>query len=332
MMGGMGPFGRIGLATAILFAVSPLLAPGSLGYSALSSTLPFAAILAVVAVGQSLVIQQGGLDLSVPSVMSLSALLATMWSGESAVGLAAILVAIPAGMALIGASTGSIVSGLGVPPIVATLAANALVLGVIQVVSGGYTRDAPRDLTSFAVFKVIGIPMVVWIALLIVAALHILGKSSVLGRRLEAIGTSPSAARAAGLPIRRHVISAYAGSALLAGVAGVMAAGFLRTPALNVGDSYLLAAVTAAVLGGVSLAGGKASFAASGIGALFLAQMEQLILTRGGSSAIQDIFSAAIIAFAAGLQLRLKMSRRNSEKGDSVKQLTPAGPTTLSRS
>ena len=147
-------FAAIWLATAILFAVSPLLASGSVSHGALLSMLPFAAILAIAGIGQTLVIQQRGLDLSVPGMITLSTIIVTtVPHGDRArlplaiglVGLACIASGVVSGLAI---------SWLGVTPLVATLGVNALLTGVVfQITNGASTSSATPGLARFALAK-----------------------------------------------------------------------------------------------------------------------------------------------------------------------------------
>ena len=106
-------------------------------------------------------------------------------------------------------------------------------------------------------------------------------RKTVLGRRFVAVGASPAAARAAGIPVRAYELGTYIVAALAYGGAGILIAGFLRTPGIATGNDYLLPTIAAVVLGGTSLAGGRGSVIATAGGALFLTQLEQVVLGMG---------------------------------------------------
>jgi len=139
----LGAFGPIWTATILLFAVSPIVAHGALSNSALQAMLPFAGILAIAAIGQTLVIQQGGLDLSVPGTFSLGVVLVTVVPGgdpgKLALGLAVVLgVGLAAGLL-----NGLLVTRLGITSLVATLGMNAVLVGtVLQVTHGSINYGA----------------------------------------------------------------------------------------------------------------------------------------------------------------------------------------------
>jgi ribose transport system permease protein len=292
-------------ATILLFLASGLLQPQSLGSSALSGMLPFAAILAIVSLGQTLVIQQGGIDLSVPGVVSLSAVIVSYYAvnhqGPDGPALGtAILCAYAAALAA-GVINGLLVSVAGVAPIVATIGMNALLYGVNLKISGGTPVSTPEAMTRFANAKIFGVTVLAGLAVLIAAALIFLIKKTVFGRRFEAAGASPRAARAAGLTSGRYQIAAYAGAALLYCTGGVLLGGIMQLPSAFQGDTYLMPSIAAVVLGGTSLFGGSGNLAATVIAALFLTQLQQLVLTTGASIGVQYLFQGAAIIVGVGV-------------------------------
>jgi ribose transport system permease protein len=298
-----GPYVAIWPATALLFAISPLVAGGSDGTSALRSTLPFAAILAIVGVGQTLVIQQRGLDLSVPGVISLAAILVTKLPGGSDSGLLAAIGVVVGVSALSGLVSGLAVTRLGITPLVATLGVNALLLGtILQITGGTAAASAPPALASFAFGRILGVSYLLLIALALVAVVAFVIRRTAAGRRFVAIGTSAPAARAAGMPVGRYQAATYAVAAVCYGLAGILVAGFLQTPGLSAGDSYLLPSIAAVVLGGTSLAGGGGSVLATAVGALFLTQLQQVVFGAGAPASVQLLIQS--IAIGLGMALR----------------------------
>lgn len=298
-----GPYAAIWPATALLFAVSPLVASGSDGSSALRSTLPFAAILAIVGIGQTLVIQQRGLDLSVPGVISLSAILVTKLPNGSDSGLLTAVIVVILASALAGLVSGLAVTRLGITPLVATLGVNALLLGtILQITGGSSAASAPPALASFTFGRVVGVSYLVLIALALVAGVAFVVRRTTTGRRFVAIGTSAVAARAAGMPVRRYQAVTYSIAAVCYGLAGMLVAGYLQTPGLSAGNNYLLPSIAAVVLGGTSLAGGGGSVLATAVGALFLTQLQQVVFGAGAPTSVQLLVQS--IAIGLGMALR----------------------------
>lgn len=315
-------FASIWVATAALFAVSPLLASGSDSRSALLSMLPFAAILAIAAIGQTLVIQQRGLDLSVAGMITLTTIIVTkVPNGDGgklpeAIGLV-VLACVCSGLV-----SGTAITRFGITPLVATLGTGALLQGaILQITNGTANISTPASLDTFALDKTLGIPNTVLIAagvLLLVAAVI---RSTVLGRRFVAVGASPPAAHAAAIRVRTYELGTYVAAALAYGTAGVLVAGYLRTPGIGSGDDYLLPTIAAVVLGGTSLAGGTGSVIATAGGALFLTQLEQVVLGMGAPNSVQLVIQGAIIALGMGLRtapwdrLRPLLARRGAAAG-----------------
>jgi ribose transport system permease protein len=296
-----GPATAIVLATALLFLASWVLEPGSVRHSSLLGMLPFAAILAIVAVGQTLVVQQGGIDLSVPGMISLTVVIVTRYpNGDSGKLATALLFAFGAAI-VAGTLTGLLVSRVGITAIVTTLGMNALLYGGVLQISGGTPRTTTDALHSFASGRVLGVPSTVPIAIAITAAVGFLVKRTVAGRRFEGVGASTTGARAAGLVVRRYQLAAYVGATLLYCAGGVLLAGVVSTPSAFQGDSYLLPSVAAVVLGGTSLLGGRGSVVASAVAALFLTQLDQLLLTSGVSDAAQSLVEAGALVLGLAI-------------------------------
>jgi ribose transport system permease protein len=299
------PGTRAFIAVVVLFAVSPLIAPASVGGTAVISMLPFAALIAIVAIGQTFVIQQGGLDLSLPGAVTLGALLVSTLGSVPNIGLPMAIVIAIVGTSLFGLLSGIIVALFGLPPLVVTIATNALMIGAVQAISGGFSGQSDPDLSAFAISKFFGIPVLAVIALVIVLVVQAVLKFTRLGRRFELVGENPRSAEIIGVPVRRFVISAYWLAGALAATAGVLLAGLLRTPTLTAGDNYLLPSIAAVVLGGTALTGGRGSLVGTAFGALFLAQLTQLVQTFTTLTAVQNIVQALIIGVGIVAQLQL---------------------------
>jgi len=297
------PGTRALIAVLALFAISPLIAIGSVSPTAVVSMLPFAALIAIVAIGQTLVIQQGGLDLSIPGAVTLGALIAAKFGTEWDLG-TAIIVAI-LGTSLFGMLSGAVIAFFGLPPLVVTIASNALMIGAVQAISGGFSEQSAKALSDFALSRLGGIPVLAYFALGIVVIVHVVLKLTRVGRRFELVGENPRSAANIGIGTRGYVISAYWLSTLLAAAAGVLLAGLLRLPTLTAGNDYLLPSIAAVVLGGTALTGGKGSLVGTALGALFLAQLGQLVQTFTQATAVQNIVQALIIGVGIVAQLQL---------------------------
>jgi ribose transport system permease protein len=285
----------IAIATGALFLASLVLEPNSLRGSVLQGMLPFAAVLAIAAMGQTLVIQQRGIDLSVPGVMSLVVVLVTHQpNGDDGKLLSAILLAFAVSIAA-GLVVGLLVTRIGITPIVTTLGVNALLFGEIVQISKGSPTTTTGALHSFATGHVLGVPTTIVIAAALMLLISFIVKRTTVGRRFEAVGANARTARAAGISPMRYQVGAYVGANILYCCAAILLAGIVTTPSVFSGNSYLLPTVAAVVLGGTSLLGGIGSVGATAVAALFLTQLDQFVLATGASSAVQNLVQAAAL-------------------------------------
>ncbi|HXR13044.1 MAG TPA: ABC transporter permease [Solirubrobacteraceae bacterium] len=319
------------MATALLFAISPLLASNSLSKSALLSMLPFASMLAAAAIGQTLVIQQRGLDLTVPGMILLTTVIITQHAGGSNAGLPVAILLVVLACAASGVVSGLAITQFGITPLIATLGVNALLMGTVyQLTSGQATGSSPSTLTSFAAHKTLGVPNTAIVALIAVIVVAVLIRATVPGRRFVAVGASAAATHAAGIRVSSYVIATYVSASLAYGLAGILIAGYFPTPGLGAGSTYLLPTIAAVVLGGTSLAGGTGSVVATAVGAVFLTQLGQVLTANGAAESIQFIIQGSIIAL--GMLLRVVpwqrlWARRGARPSAPVIQSATAGAT-----
>ena len=288
-------------AVLLLFVASALFAPTSVDRSALLGMLPFAAVLAIVGIGQTLVVQQGGIDLSVPGAVSMAVVITTHRpAGHDDRLLGALLFGLGVALAF-GVLNGLLIGWRKLNPIVATLGSNALMYAVVLGISGGSPRRTTHLLREVAGGLTFGIPNSVYFAAIVVAVAAIGMKSTIGGRRFEAIGANPIAAAATGLPVTWYRAGAYVQAQALYWLAGVLLSGIIAQPTAFQGDAYLLPSVAAVVLGGTSLLGGRGFLVATAVAAIFLSQLEQFVLALGVSFAIRTLVEAAALTVGVAL-------------------------------
>jgi ribose transport system permease protein len=317
----------IWVATGLVFALSAIVEPNSLGSSALASLWPFAAVLILAAVGQTLVVQQRGIDLSVPGFISLTVVLVTHIPNGNA-GKLGPAIALSYGICIAaGLMNGLLVTKARITPIVQTLGMSAVLYGINLGISQGTPTQTTSELQSFTNSSLFGIPLPLVIAIVVVIVIEFTIKRTSFGRRFEACGASESAGRAAGLSGNRYQISAYVGAAILYCTAGVLLAGIVSQPDPFQGDHYLLPSVAAVALGGTSLLGGVGSVVAGAMGAVFLSQLQQFVLATGASAAVQNLVQAGTLALAVtvyGLQSRTLRIRSRLRRPPEA--ASPTGP------
>ena len=285
-------FVTVVLSTLVLLLLCLAFAPSSLAYGALSGSLPFAAILAIVGLGQMLVVQQGGFDLSVPGGVSLAVVIASHHpAGNDALLGEAVLLAFGCAIAA-GLGNGILVGIMRMNAIIATIGMNALLYGGVFAVSGGVPMITTKLLARITDGQIFGIANAVYFALGILLLVTFLMKKTVIGRRFEAIGDNPAAARAVGLKTRTYEMMAYVLAQLHYCVAGILIAGVTTQPTAFQGDSLLLPSVAVVVLGGTSLLGGRGFPVSTVIAAFFLNQLAQFALSVGLPFSAQTIIQA----------------------------------------
>jgi ribose transport system permease protein len=289
------------ISTVVLIVICLVFAPSSVAMGALSGSLPFAAILAIVGLGQMLVVQQGGFDLSVAGGVSLAVVISTHYpAGDSAQLLPAVLIAFACAV-VAGVVNGVLVGFVRMNAIVATIGMNALIYGGVFAVSGGVPRITTPLLAAIAGGDTFGIGHAVYIALAILVIVAFSMKKTVFGRRFEAVGANPLAAASIGLNVRVHQMMAYVIAQLLYCTAGLLIAGITTQPTAFQGDSLLLPSVAVIVLGGTSLLGGRGFPISTVIAAFFLNQLSQFAFAVGVPYSAQTIIQALALGFGIGI-------------------------------
>lgn len=266
-----------------------------------------AAPVMMIAIGMSLVIATGGIDLSVGSLMAVAGAVSMEFLSAAGDSFGAALAAV--GLALVitgvlGAVNGVLVAYVGLQPFIATLVLMLAGRGIAKVITGGQNTTASND--SFRWIAngfLIGIPVVFLLAVLIVIAVGLVVRRSALGLMIEAIGINPRASRMAGIKPKGLLLTAYIMSGILAGIAGVMSVGSVMTVDISrTGYQLELDAILAVVIGGASLAGGKFSLSGAFVGALLIATLDKTVLYLGVSSSATPAFEAIVIVVLCLLQ------------------------------
>jgi ribose transport system permease protein len=289
------------VATVALLAASWLFAPSSLSRGVLLTMLPFASALAIAGLGQTLVVMQGGIDLSIAGGLSLYVVILTHYpNGVNSRLLPAIGIAFLAAV-VAGSVNGFLIGRIRLNPIVATLGTNALLYGAVFWYTGGIPRTTTARLARVGGGLLLGIPTPVYVAVVGTILVTTVVKVTPAGRRFEGVGANGTAALTAGLRVKRHRTGAYVWAQLLYCLAAVLHAGIVNQPTSHEGDNYLLPSVAAVVLGGTSLLGGRGNLVATAIAALFLSQLDQFVLGLGVTYATRTLVQA--VALAVGVAL-----------------------------
>jgi ribose transport system permease protein len=184
---------------------------------------------------------------------------------------------------------------LRIPPIIATLSSSFLVLSTAISYGRGIRIKPPTALAEFATARLFGIPLVALFIIILSLVLAQILLRTVYGRSLLATGQNARAAWLAGLDPERTKLITYVASAVLAGIAGILLSGFSGGAALNMGEEFLLASISVVVIGGTSVAGGRASVPGVWGAALFMYLLVSMLNTFGASAGIRLILTGLII-------------------------------------
>jgi ribose transport system permease protein len=271
-----------------------------------------ASINIVLAAGMTFVILTAGIDLSVGSILAVSAVAAMLVSNIPDLGMLGIAAGLGAGL-LFGLINGVLIAFVKLPPFIVTLGSLTAVRGVARLLGNDTTVFNPN--LPFAFIgngDVLGIPWLVIIAFGVVALSWFILRRTVLGLNIYSVGGNPEAARLAGIKVWAVLLFVYCASGLLSGLGGVMASARLYAAnGLQLGSSYELDAIAAVILGGTSFVGGTGSILGTLIGALIIAVLTNGLILMGVSDIWQYIVKGLVIIGAVALD---KYRRKDSAR------------------
>jgi ribose transport system permease protein len=281
------------LLAAALFVLGGILEPGFLNTAQFINIIRLAAILSIIAAGQTLVIISGGegIDLSVGAVVTLGAILTfRVADGQNAQIIPAVLAALAAG-AGIGFANGLGITLFGIPPLVMTLSMAGVVAGTIRAVTRGELEGGTPSLMRDAISRpLIGdLPGVIILWLIVGVAMWLLLERTTFGKHVFAIGVNRTTARLSGVRVKWIVLVTFTLSGMLAAFGGIVYLGDTTTVFLQLGEGRLFPSIAAVVVGGTVLAGGRGSYWGTMAGALVLQVLQSLLQALGIDQAYQFI-------------------------------------------
>jgi ribose transport system permease protein len=301
----------VGAAFLALIAVIWILAPVFMTPRNLLNISKNFSFIALMSLGETLVIISGGIDLSVGSVCALSAVLTMMlmrfFSATAAVqvpGATIVLAVLPALAlaALIGLVNGLLVARIRLSPFVTTLGMLSVARGMTYVLTQGRaqypTGPDVAHFTGFTNGAVFGLPTQLVYLLVLAVLMGLALRHLVWGRHLYAVGGNAQAAALTGVPVQRVVLSVYVLSGLAAGFSGVLIAGWLGAAPANLATGYELRVIAAAVIGGANLAGGAGGAAGAVLGAALIEVIRNGFVLIGANTYWEEVFVGVIIIIA----------------------------------
>ncbi|WP_420841119.1 ABC transporter permease [Arthrobacter koreensis] len=320
LMGGSG-VRNLGLIIALGLLIAVGAATGGsqfLSVDNMLTILRLASIIGVICIGVTFVITAGGIDLSVGSVMGLASVVASLAAVQAAATnsswLLMVAVALAVG-ALAGLINGVIIAYGNVVAFIATLAMLVAARGLAELISGRSTQIVTnRDFTSVLRSNFLGVPLLVWIFLIVAAAGWFLLNRTTFGRRTVAIGGNLEATRLAGIKVKRHIVWLYVLSGVTVGIAAIMMMGRTTAGTSTHGTLYELDAIAAVVVGGTLLVGGRGTIVGTVLGVLLFSTLTNVFVQNNLDTSVQNVTKGVIIVVAVLLQQRFAV-RGTRRKG-----------------
>jgi ribose transport system permease protein len=270
------------------------------GYGAggmITAALALAVFTVVVGVGQMFVITlgPGNVDLSLPANIGLaSAVAMKVMDGQDSMIVVGLLAALACGLA-VGCANYLLIWALRIPPIIATLSASFVIQSIDISYGRGLQIKPPQGFADFTNVQVLGIPVLAILTVLFTVGAGIALQRTIYGRSVLAIGQNIRAARLAGLKTGPIRFLTYALSGTLGGLNGALLAGYFRGANVDIGNEYLLTSIAVVVIGGTSVAGGKANVPGIWGAALFIVLLLTMLNTFGASAGIRLVLTGLII-------------------------------------
>ncbi|OKL43397.1 autoinducer 2 ABC transporter permease LsrC [Pseudovibrio exalbescens] len=279
----------------ILFVLLGLVDTSYLSFDTVVSIYNNSLILVVIAIGSTLVMATRGLDVSIGSIMGLSAAIAgILMNGGYGIGLS-VAVALFVGL-LCGLFNGFMVAVLRVPAIVATLGTLGLFRGLVHLSTGGsWIEGLPEGFKGLSHAVFLGLSPFAWIVLILLIGTHCWLRYTAFGRSLFAVGDNREGARLLGIRVRSVQLTAYAINGILAAFAGIIFAAQIGFIPNTAGNAMEMRAIASSVLGGVSLLGGTGTVVGAGLGAYFMTSIDSVLVMLRLDAFWNDMIAGAIL-------------------------------------
>lgn len=281
---------------AALWTAASLVITGFGAYAHLRYIVELAAVIGLVGIGQTIAVIGGGIDLSVSSVITVTAIVLPILSfSPDTTGIAAIALSLTVAAA-IGAVNGLGIGYLGLPPLIMTLAMATILQGLLVLIAGGSAISVSNpvlDWLGSAHVLTISVSIVMWAIVAGLCLFWLHGTRS--GSLVFAIGTNPEVSRLSGVPIRLLTLAIYVVSGFCSGLAGLLLLSMNGQGYVGIGDPYLLSSIAAVVLGGTSILGGRGSYLGTIAGSVLLVTMTALITVVNASEGWRSVILGCLI-------------------------------------
>lgn len=283
---------------AALVLIAALSFTGGIGAGGMITTaIALSVFTIVVGLGQMMVITlgPGNVDLSLPANIGLaSAVSMTVMNGSDSLIAIGLVAALGCGL-VIGIANYLMIRALHIPPIVATLSSSFIVQSVDIAYGRGLQIKPPPAFADFTNLQFAGVPVCAVLALLLSTAMAIVLRRTVFGRSVLAVGQNARAARFCGLAVERTRAMTYTLCGMLGGLDGALLAGYFRGANVDIGSEYLLSSIAVVIIGGTSVAGGRANVPGIWGASLFLVLLLTMLNTFGVSAGVRLVATGVVI-------------------------------------
>jgi len=303
----------------LLFVIVSTVIPGFGGMGNIHNIIIQVLILAAAAASQTFAILTGGIDLSIPWIMTTSGVLVATLTKGSDEALVWVIPIIFAVAVIIGLFNGIGIGFLKIYPIIMTMATNVIISGGIFVYVGfAPPSRSPELLVELIHGSILGIPNSLLILIVIALVITVILSLTTFGRQLYAIGTSTTVSKFSGITPSYILLTTYVFSSIFAAIAGLMLLGFTSTAYTGMGDNYLFISITAVIVGGASILGGSGHYLGTIMGAFLIIILNSLLIAFNLEAGYVKIFYGLVILlgvwFSSGSTSWLKIGKRRKSR------------------
>lgn len=295
----------------ILLLIANAVSPGFLSVTHLGNVARQASFLGIVAIGQTLIILTGGIDLSTSYLITLTNVVAAqMMNGEDSNVLITCVVVLLIGL-IVGAVNGMGICFMRIPPIVMTLATGNVLMGIAYIYCKGspkgYRAPILETLVNSRLFGILSGSAILW--LLLAALIVFLLAKSTFGRSVYAIGVNAEAARYSGIHVNRILITSYMLAGLMSAITGILLVGYTGSAYMSTGSAYGMDSIAAVVIGGTSISGGRGGYMGTIAGVMIMTIITSLMtMLNMADSGRQIVQGLIIIVLLVAVYTRRKKS------------------------
>lgn len=296
----------------------------------LSTLTPLLGVMVLVGLAQAFVIGTGGIDLSLPSTITLMGIMMLRESGGQNDQLAKALLVAALVCIVIGLVNGVLVEVIGLNALVTTLATGQLILGATVIYREGALNitKVPQALSAWAQGNLFGVSFILIIAIVLAVLILLFVRRNTTGRRLVLASASLRASQLTGVRFLGLRVLAWVIASLVGGLGGILLAGQLSSPDMSSGGSYLLLSIVVVVLGGAVLTGGRVGPFATLLGATFIILLDHGLAVQGFSTGARTLVQGLVLALGlAGVGLLMRpRTKKNQNQSPPASPPSPAAP------